>query len=140
MDNMKIFDLPYIVEFDETMKYTFTSRYGLAEVYNGLSEGQKRKINFAIAMAFRDFVTRIADFKINILFLDEVLDISTDAEALRDMVMLLKNKIEEIGSIYLITHRGSDITECFDNKIEVSHDGRYSSLREVSLAPTRTKY
>lgn len=140
MDNMKIFDLPYVVEFDETMQYKFSSRYGLAEVYNGLSEGQKRKINFAIAMAFRDFVTRIADFKINILFLDEVLDVSTDAEALRDMVMLLKNKVEEIGSIYLITHRGTDITECFDNKIEVSHDGRYSALREVALSATRTKY
>jgi len=140
MENMRLFDLPYSVEFDETMQYTFTSRYGLAEVYNGLSEGQKRKINFAIAMAFRDFVIRIADFKINILFLDEVLDVSTDAEALREMVMMLKNKISEIKSIYLITHRGADITECFDNKIEVTHDGRYSALKECQLTATKTKY
>lgn len=140
MDNMKAFDLPFIIEFDDSMNYKFSSRYGLSEVYNGLSEGQKRKINFAIAMAFRDFVTSIGDFKINVLFLDEVLDVSTDSEALRDMIMLLKNKVTEIGGIYLITHRGNDVTECFDHRIEVEYDGRYSSLSAQDLSSSKTKY
>lgn len=140
MDNLKAFDLPFIIEFDDSMNYKFSSRYGLSEVYNGLSEGQKRKINFAIAMAFRDFVTSIGDFKINVLFLDEVLDVSTDGEALRDMIMLLKNKVIEIGGIYLITHRGTDLTECFDHRLEVEYDGRYSSIKAQDLISSKTKY
>jgi DNA repair exonuclease SbcCD ATPase subunit len=127
--NLSMFELPFLIEFDDSMEYRFLSKFGLSTTYNGLSQGQKRKLNFAISMAFRDFVTAIADFKINILFLDEVLDISTDYEALNHMLVLLKNKVIEIGSIYLMTHRGDDFKDNFNHIVEVEHDGRYSSIK-----------
>lgn len=138
--NMKLFNLPYTVKFNDSMDLEFSSRFGLAEVYYGLSEGQKRKINFAIAISFRDFVSAIADFKINTLFLDEVLDISTDMEALSDMMMLIKDKVKEIGNIQLISHRGEHFQEHFDYCLEVSNDGRYSSINEVELVASKTNY
>ena len=139
-ENLRLFSLPYGIEFDDAMNYRFSSRFGMSEVYEGLSEGQKRKLNFAIAMAFRDFVFDIADFNINTMFLDEVLDISTDPEALRDMLTLIRNNITRIGSVYLITHRGPEVSDCFDNKLEVMHDGRYSSLKQVKLVASNTNY
>jgi DNA repair exonuclease SbcCD ATPase subunit len=138
--NFELFGLPFTLEFDDAMNDKFSSKFGLSPVYNGLSQGQKRKLNFAIAMAFRDFVTAIADFDINTLFLDEVLDISTDTEALKDMIVLLRNKVKEIGGIYIITHRGEIFDEYFDNQIEVQHDGRYSSLVMSQLISTKTNY
>jgi len=126
--NLNLFELPFMIEFDDAMEYTFISKFGSAPTYNNLSQGQKRKLNFAISMAFRDFVALIADFKINILFLDEVLDISTDYEALQHMLELVKTKCNDIDSIYLMTHRGDDFTEMFDNILEIEHDGRYSSI------------
>lgn len=137
--NLNLFNLAFMLEFDDGMDYRFESRFGLAPSYNSLSQGQKRKLNFAIAVAFRDFVTSIADFKINILFLDEVLDISTDEEALENMIQLLKNKVPEIGGIYLMTHRGEQFADYFDNCIQVENDGRYSSL-EMKQLPKTSNY
>lgn len=131
--NFTLFNLPFTLEFDDSMAYKFSGRYGSAQVYNGLSQGQKRKVNFAIAMAFRDFVTTIADFRMNALFLDEVLDISTDEEAFVGMVELLKEKVPEVGGIYLMTHRGELVSDVFDQLIEVEHDGLYSSLKTKKI-------
>ena len=130
--NLNLFELPFMIEFDDAMEYTFTSKFGSAPTYNNLSQGQKRKLNFAISMAFRDFVSLIADFKINILFLDEVLDISTDFEALNHMLELVKTKCSDIGGIYLMTHRGEDFSDKFDNIMEIEHDGRYSEIVDKS--------
>lgn len=138
--NLRLFNLPYTIAFDDAMEIKFSSRYGMAEVFDGLSEGQKRKINFAIAISFRDFVTKIADFKINLLFLDEVLDISTDMEALQDMIRLVKSKVSEIGNIYLITHRGDAFEEYFDGCVEATNDGRYSTIRQFKMTSTATNY
>ena len=137
--NLNLFNLPFMIEFDDAMDYRFESRFGLAPSYNALSQGQKRKLNFAIAVAFRDFVTSIADFKINILFLDEVLDISTDEEALEHMIQLLKAKVPEIGGTYLMTHRGEQFSEYFEYCIQVQNNGRYSSL-EMKELPKSSNY
>lgn len=135
--NLAQFSLPFTLEFDDAMNSKFSSRYGLAQVYHGLSQGQKRKLNFAIAMAFRDFVTSIADFKINTLFLDEVLDISTDEDALKDMVALVKQKSKDIGGVYIISHRGEVFDDYLDHEIEIQFDGRYSSLTQRELVSSR---
>ena len=130
--NLTRFGLPFTVEFDSAMDYTFSSRFGLADTYDGLSQGQKRKLNFAIAMAFRDFVLNIADFDINTIFLDEVLDISTDMEALADMIELVRSKLETIDSAWLITHRGEQLRNMFDSIVDVEYDGRFSTLKQTS--------
>jgi len=133
-DNLVRFNLPYTLKFTDSMDMEFSSRFGMADSYYGLSEGQKRKINFAVALALREFVSKIADFKMNVLFLDEVLDISTDPEAYVDMVTLLKDNITIIGNVYMITHRGDLVKEQFDDCIEFTNDGRYSSLHKIDLS------
>ena len=105
----------------------------MANVYGSLSQGESRKLNFAIAIAFRDFVTNIADFKINLLVLDEVLDISTDEKTLVDMMMLTKKKQASIGNINIISHRGDVIMEYIDRIIDVQKDGLYSELNITNL-------
>ena len=138
--NLNKFNLPYTIRCTDSMDLEFSSRFWMAEIYDGLSEGQKRKINYAVALSFRDFVSTIADFRINTLFLDEVLDISTDAEAFRDMVILTKEKMREIGHVFMITHRGELVEEMFDNVIEFYNDGRYSSFSQRKLTPTKTNF
>ena len=130
--NIGLFSLPFAIEFDDSLDYEFVGKFGMAQVYKGLSQGQQRKLNFCISMAFRDFVSLIADFRINIMFLDEVLDISTDAEGLRDMIHLIKQKNEvDIDSIYLMSHRGEDFEEEWKHVIEVSNDGMYSKVNQL---------
>lgn len=129
--NIALFGLPFAIEFDDSLDYKFISKFGMAQVYKGLSQGQQRKLNFCISMAFRDFVTLIADFKINLMFLDEVLDVSTDAEGLRDMIELIKQKSSDIESIYLMSHRGEDYSDEWAHVIEVNNDGLYSRVGQL---------
>jgi energy-coupling factor transporter ATP-binding protein EcfA2 len=93
-----------------------------------LSQGQRRKLGFAISMAFRDFVSMVGNFKINFLSMDEVLDISTDDTAMREMLDIVRDMADEIGCALIITHRGTTVADKFDYRITVENDGIYSTL------------
>ena len=130
--NLRRFNLPYTITFDKSMDYKFESVYGAAPCYDMLSQGQKRKVNFAVAMAFCDFVSRVANFKINVLFLDEILDVSTDDVALRDMVSLVRTRTQQTPTIFAVTHREAIIRDLFDYKLEIENNGLFSTIGSCS--------
>ena len=129
--NIYRLNLPFTVEFDDSMAFTFHSEPGLAPSYEMLSQGQRRKLGFAISMAFRDFVSLVGNFRINFLSLDEVLDISTDDNAMGEMLDIVKDMVDEIGCALIITHRGQAVADKFDYKLTVENDGIYSTLGEL---------
>jgi hypothetical protein len=129
--NIRRLNLPFSVEFDDAMSVTYHADPGFAPSYDMLSQGQKRKLGFAISMAFRDFVTMVGNFKINFLSMDEVLDISTDDSGMREMLDIVRDMAEEIGCALVITHRGSVVADKFDYRIAVEYDGNYSTLGEL---------
>ena len=135
--NIKTFGIPFSIVFDESMNFTFSSTYGMAPEYGSLSQGQVRKINFAVTMAFRDFVTRMGDFKISSMFFDEVLDISTDDETIQEMLFMVKSKLSEIRSMFVVSHRSKEFTDMFDNFIDISNDGTYSTIYQHSQIASR---
>ena len=128
--NLRRFNLPYHIVFDKSMDYKFESIYGAAPCYEMLSQGQKRKVSFAIAMAFCDFVFRVANFKINCLFLDEILDVSTDDVSLREMVELVRTRTNQTPTIFAVTHREAIIQDLFDYKLDIENNGLFSMLGE----------
>lgn len=130
--NLRKFDLPFSIEFDESLDFKFYGTQGSAPVYEALSQGQRRKLHFSISMAFRDFVSIIGNFAINILFLDEVLDISVDDIGLECMVDILKTKVNDIGGIYVMTHRGESFSNDWSSIVEIKHDGTFSELVNVT--------
>ena len=125
-------NLPFVIEFDDTMNFKFISAPGYAPSYTMLSQGQRRKVGFAIAMAFRDFVSLVGNFSINFMSLDEVLDISTDNYAMREMLDIVRSMVSEIGCVVVITHRGDAVADKFDHKIVVEYDGTYSHMGDVT--------
>lgn len=130
--NLRRFNLPYNITFDKSMDYKFESVYGAAPCYEMLSQGQKRKVNFAVAMAFCDFVFRVANFKINCLFLDEILDVSTDDVALREMVSLVRTRTNQTPTIFAVTHREAIIQDMFDYKLNIDNNGLFSTIGSCS--------
>lgn len=130
--NLRRFNLPYHIVFDKSMEYTFESVYGAAPCYEMLSQGQKRKVTFAIAMAFCDFVFRVANFKINCLFLDEILDVSTDDVSLREMVELVRTRAKQTPTIFAVTHREAIIQDLFDYKLDIENNGLFSMIGECN--------
>jgi len=129
--NIRRLNLPFSIEFDDAMASTYHADPGFAPSYDMLSQGQKRKLGFAISMAFRDFVSLVGNFKINFLSMDEVLDISTDDSGMREMLDIVRDMAEDIGCALVITHRGSVVADKFDYRISVEYDGNYSTLGEL---------
>ena len=129
--NIKKLGLPFGLEFADDMSSTFRSSPGFAPSYDMLSQGQRRKLGFAVQMAIRDLVSLIGNFRINFLSMDEVLDISTDDEGMRDMMDIVRSMSDEIGCTLVITHRGSVVADKFDYRITVENDGNYSQLGEL---------
>ena len=123
--------LPFVVTFSDSMDYTFKTLPGLSPSYTMLSQGQKRKLGFAISMAFRDFVSLVGNFNVNFLSLDEVLDISTDDNSMRDMLDLAKLMLADIGCAVIITHRGNVVSDKFDFHQAVTNNGLYSMLGPI---------
>lgn len=130
--NMVRANLPFTVTFDDKMDFTFHSGPGLAPKYDMASQGQKRKIGFAISMAFRDFVSLVGNFSVNFLSLDEVLDISTDNTAMRDMLGMVKDMVSTIGCAMVITHRGDVVSDQFDYRLSIDYDGTYSRIGKLT--------
>ena len=124
-------NLPFVVAFNDAMDYEFQTLPGLSPSYTMLSQGQKRKLGFAISMAFRDFVSLVGNFNVNFLSLDEVLDISTDDHSMRDMLDLAKLMLADIGCAVIITHRGKVVADKFDFQQEVMNNGMYSRLGDL---------
>lgn len=129
--NLAKANLPFVITFDAAMDYTYSAGPGFAPTFEMLSQGQKRKVGFAISLAFRDFVNLVGNFKVNFLSLDEVLDISTDDDAMRDMLDLVKAMSTEIGCVSVITHRGNVVSDKFDYRLTITNDGAYSRLGKL---------
>lgn len=129
--NLLRLGLPFSVSFNDEMDAVFHSSPGQAPSLTMLSQGQRRKLGFAISMAFRDFVSLVGNFKINFLSMDEVLDVSTDDTGMRDMLDIVRGMTEEIGCALVITHRGMIVADKFDYRIAVENDGNYSTLGEL---------
>lgn len=129
--NIRRMNLPYTVIFNNDMSFVYQAEPGYAPSYDMLSQGQKRKLGFAILMAFRDFVSMVGNFRINFLSMDEVLDISTDDAGMRDMLDIVRDMNDDIGCTLVITHRGSVVADKFDYRLTVENDGMYSTLGEL---------
>jgi DNA repair exonuclease SbcCD ATPase subunit len=128
MKFLRVFNQPYTIEFTDSLDYNFISDMGSAKVYHGLSAGQKSRVNFSISIAFRAFVSQIADFDINVMFLDEFLDKSTDNSGIVNMAKILKQNVDEFGSLCVMTHKGDELVEEWDNIITIENDGVYSTI------------
>jgi len=80
---------------------------------NTLSGGEKQRIKVADTLTFSDILR-----KFDFLILDEVLDLSLDSKGALDVLQILRKKAEDIGSIYVMSHK-IEFKGMFDNVIDI---------------------
>lgn len=115
-------------EFDEHFDATIKRRYIDDLSYENFSEGQKARINLAIMFCWREIVMRRKNASMNILFLDEVFEGSTDADGVHSMTQIL-NQFEHDTNIFVISHQDK-LTEWFDTKLEFELENEFTKLKE----------
>lgn len=85
--------------------------------YENLSGGEKQRIDLIIQLSIRDMLCQYLNFSSNILALDEITD-NLDELAVQNVLNLITNKLQDVASIYIISHH-RDLCIPYDYEITV---------------------
>ena len=91
------------------------------KTFENLSGGEKQKIDVIIQFAIRDMMSKYLDFKTNILFLDEITD-NLDSKGCDGLINLISNTLNDLESIFIISHHSDELSLPIDNTIVVEKD------------------
>lgn len=118
--------LPHIVKFDADMSCA-VSEYGRDLDFGNLSNGEKKRVNLAMSLAFRDVLHHLHS-KFNALMLDEIDGGAIDITGMDSIIKLLKRKCrdDEI-SIWMISHRPETMGR-FDRDVIVRKQNGFSTI------------
>lgn len=90
---------------------------GQETTYNSLSSGEQRRVDVAISLTLQDILMRKSNTQSNILIYDELFE-SLDAVGSESIIELLKERLNEVSSIFVVTHNDM-LKPLFDNMITV---------------------
>ena len=110
----------------EKLNVSANNQYG-ADVYNGHSDGERRRIDVCLLLALQDLIATRATKKWNTIIFDEIMDCldKTGIEHIIDLFRTFKDK-----SIYIISH-SEDIKKHFDTAMTIQKKDGVSSIKEV---------
>lgn len=86
--------------------------------FENLSGGEKQKIDLILQLSIRDMLKETLDISSNILFLDEILD-NLDILGCTKILNLISKKFNDIDSLFIISHRASELAIPYDSKLTV---------------------
>lgn len=118
--------LPHNVVFQPDMSCEITE-FGRQLDHGNLSNGEKKRLNLSLSLAFRDVLTHL-HASMNVMFTDEIDGGSMDSGLVDAVIRLLKHKAwDEKINIYIISHRPEFDGRC-DHNITVRKENGFSTL------------
>ena len=117
--------LPHTVTFMDDMGCE-VAEFGRVLDFGNLSSGEKKRVNLAMSLAFRDVLHHL-HAKVNLLFVDEI-DASLDHIGVEQVIQLLKDKTkqEQLAS-FVIMHR-EGIESKFDRELVIHKRNGFSEM------------
>jgi len=117
--------LPHVVKFDADMSCT-VAEFGRELDFGNLSAGEKKRVNTAMALAFRDVLHHL-HAKTNLLVIDE-LDGALDQQGIDSIVKILKEKSrDDEMSVFIISHHPS-VQGRLDRELKIRKENGFSSV------------
>ena len=86
--------------------------------YEMLSGGERQKVDLIVQLSIRDMLCKMVGFSCNILILDEVFD-NLDVTGCDKIIELISTKLQEVNSIYIISHHADELEIPVDNYITI---------------------
>jgi DNA repair exonuclease SbcCD ATPase subunit len=118
--------LPHDVKFKSDLEVEITM-YGKEFDFDNLSRGERTRLILSLSWAFRDVFESMND-KINLLFIDELLDQGLDSAGVEASLAILKKMGRENNrNIFLISHR-DELTGRVSNVLKVVKEGGFTSI------------
>ena len=130
--NKYLNDMDFFVSFnlDENFEETIKSRHHDIFSYANFSEGEKMKIDLALLFAWRHISKLKNSTNTNLLMLDEIFDSSLDSNAM-DAVLKLFDELSKDTNLFVISHRGDQLTDKFESQIVFSKKNNFSRMETV---------
>jgi DNA repair exonuclease SbcCD ATPase subunit len=121
--------LPHTVQFKSDLEVEITM-FGKEYDFDNLSRGERTRLILSLSWAFRDVFESMND-KINLLFIDELVDNGIDAAGTESVLKILKEMSRNSGrSIYLISHR-DEFQGRVSNVLKVIKENGYTSIESA---------
>ena len=120
-----------INEFLEDKIFCLDSR-GQEISYFSNSEGEKKRIDISIMLAFIDITKMICNWDCSLLIMDEIFDSKLDEDGLDFIILSIKNLISNNNKlkVFVISHILKDF-EVFDRHYRVSKASGFSRIEQV---------
>lgn len=88
------------------------------KVFDGLSGGEKQRVDLILQLAIRDLLTSYLGLNANILVLDEVTDF-LDRKSCQAVMRLLEKELNTVESVFIISHHAEELELPVDSEIKV---------------------
>ena len=121
-------DMDFFVNFqlDENFQETIKSRHRDQFSYYSFSEGEKKRIDIALLLTWRDIASMRNSVNVNLLILDEVFDASLDQAGVDDLMKLFN--ILKNTNLFIISHKLDVLDDKFPNRITVEKVKNFTQI------------
>jgi len=121
-------DMDFFVNFqlDENFQETIKSRHRDDFSYYSFSEGEKKRIDIALLLTWRDIASMRNSVNVNLLILDEVFDASLDQAGMDDLLKLFK--ILKKTNLFIISHKLDILDDKFPKRILVEKVKNFTQM------------
>lgn len=118
--------LPHAVKFKSDLEVEI-SMYGKEFDFDNLSRGERTRLILSLSWAFRDVFEGMNN-KINLLFIDELIDSGLDSSGVEAALAVLKKMSREHDrNIYIISHR-DELIGRVSNVLKVVKEGGFTNI------------
>ena len=121
-------DMDFFVNFqlDENFQETIKSRHRDHFSYYSFSEGEKKRIDIALLLTWRDIASMRNSVNVNLLILDEVFDASLDQAGVDDLMKLFN--ILKNTNLFIISHKLDILDDKFPSKLIVEKVKNFTQM------------
>lgn len=88
------------------------------KMFDGLSGGEKQRVDLILQLAIRDLLTSYLDLSANILVLDEITDF-LDKKSCQAVMNLLEKELQTVESVFIISHHSETLEIPVDSEIKI---------------------
>lgn len=88
------------------------------KLFDGLSGGEKQRVDLIIQLAIRDLLTNYLNISANILVLDEITDF-LDKKSCKAVMQLLEKELHTVESVFIISHHAEELEIPVDSEIKI---------------------
>jgi DNA repair exonuclease SbcCD ATPase subunit len=88
------------------------------KAFDGLSGGEKQRVDLLLQLAIRDMLTTYLGLSANILVLDEITDF-LDKKSCQAVMALLEKELQTIESVFIVSHHAEELELPIDSEIKI---------------------